>query len=199
MLVVRHGKNSEPASADGTKSVPSNNPMLTISLIQGEVETTGGLSTSITAPTAKSEDPAPVPEEPKSPLPAPEQPTKEPSPVEPLPPVSTPQEVNQVLQDSESGRSASVVDMELDTPASVTPTATTGPDIPIPEKISSSGGELEPGQDAVQQNAKPTAYGNKPQPEDKALSMGSVSAKVEVVPSKPSAPASAWGARFTPG
>ena len=55
-LVVRHGKNSEPASADGTESVPSDNPMFTISLIQGEVETTGGLSMSITAPTAKSEE-----------------------------------------------------------------------------------------------------------------------------------------------
>jgi hypothetical protein len=197
-LVVRHGKNSQSASADEANGVPSDKPKFTISLIQGEVEVAEGLSTSTTAPTTKLEDFTPVPEEPKSPLPALEQPTKEPSPVEPLPPVSTPQEVKQVARDSERGRSASVVDMELDTPVSVTPTATAGPDIPVPGKILSSGGEPELGQDPVQQGTKPTAYGDKPQPEDKSLPMGIVSAKVEVVPLKPpSAPASITGSETT--
>lgn len=182
-LVVRHGKNSQSGSMGGTNRVSSDKSMFTISLIQGEVEVTGGLPASTTVPTTRLEDFTPVPEEPKSPLPAPEQPTKEPSPVEPLPPISTPQEVKQVVQDLERGRSTSVVDMELDTPASVTPTATMDPDIPDPEKASSSG--RESGQVAVQQNTK-KAYGSKLQPKDNAPPVENVPAKVE----PPSTPAS---------
>ena len=190
-LVVRHGKNSRSTSVDEANRVPSDKPIFTISLIQGEVEIKGGLPSSTAT---NLEDPTPIPEEPKSPLPTPEQPTKEPSPVEPLPPVSTPQEVKQVVQGPERERSTEVVDMELDTPVSVTPTATTAIDIPAPGKGLPSGDELEPGQDTVQQTAKPTAYGNKPQHEEKALPMGNVSAKVEAVSLKPpSAPASVTG------
>ena len=191
-LVVHHGKDSQSANVDGPDRVLSDKPMFTISLIQGEVEVPGGLPMSTA--TMNLEDLTPIPEEPKSPLSAPERPTKEPSPVEPLPPASTPQEVKQMVQDSERGRSPSLVDMELDTPVTVTPTATTVPDIPVSEKTLSSGGDLEPGQDAVQQDTKSTAYSNKSQPEGKALLLGNISAKVEAVPLKPpSAPASTMG------
>ena len=189
-LVVRHCKNSQSTSMDGANGVTSDKPMFTISLIQGETEVVGCPPTSITAPTTKLEDLTPAPEGPKSPLPAPEQPTKELL-VRPLPPVSTPQEVKQVARDSEGGRSASVVDMELDVPVSVTPTSTTGLDIPALEKTLSSGREPEPGQDAVQSDTKPKAHSNKPRPEEKASPMESVSTKVGSVPLKPpSAPAS---------
>ena len=179
-LVVRHDKSSQSASVDGTNKVPSDNPMFTISLIQGEFEVTGDLLTSTTAPTTKLE----VPGELKSPLPTPEQPTKEPSPVESLPLVSTPQEVKQVAQNSERGRSTSVVDMELDTPASVTPTATTGPRIPD-QKTVSSGEEPEPAQEKVQQNTKPTTYGNQSQHDGKAPLMERAGAVPLKSPSTP--------------
>jgi len=184
-LLVRHGKDSRSANVDGANRIPSDKPMFTISLIQEEVEATRSPPTPTTTTTNDLEDLTPVPEEPKSPLQAPERPTKEPSPVEPLPPVSTPQEVKQVTQDSERRRSTPVMDMELDTPVSATPTATTGPDIPGSEKTLSSGGELEPGQDPVQQNTKAKAYDSKPRPEEKAPSMENVSTKVGAVPLKP--------------
>ena len=104
-LVVRHGKSAQPASVDGVEGVTHDKPTFTISLIQGEVEVAG-----ILTPTKlEGLTPLPVGEEPKSPLPAPEQPTKEPSPLEPLPPVSIPQELKGVLQDSERGDRKSVV------------------------------------------------------------------------------------------
>ena len=182
-LIVRHNKNPRSASADKTDGIVSDKPTFTISLVQGEVEVTE----SVPAPSTKPGEPKPVPaEEPKSPLPVPEQPTKEPSPVEPLPPVSIPQE----SKDSERGRSTSVVDMELDTPASVTPTATANPDIPSTEKTLPNGGVLDSGRKPILQNAKPTADGDQPQPEgaapqEKAPLTEVNSEKAEVVPSRP--------------
>jgi len=190
-LVVRHSRNSWSASVDGGAS---HKPAFTISLIQGEIEVAEGVLVSIPTLTAKLEEltPIPVEQEPKSPLPAPEQPTKEPSPVEPLPPVSTPLEVKEVAQDLERGRSTSVVDMELDTPVSVTPTATANPDIPSTEKSLPNGGVPEPG--TVQQNASP-ADADRPQPEgsvsqEDAPSAENVPVKVEAVPPKLPSPAS---------
>jgi hypothetical protein len=195
-LIVRHGKNPRPTSVDGVDGVTSDKPTFTISLIQGEVEVAGVSISSFVLPT-KLEGLTldPVEEEPKSPLPAPVQPTKEPSPLEPLPPVSIPQEPKEVPQDSERGRSTSVVDMELDTPVSVTPTATANPDIPSAGKSLFSGDVPELGQDAVLPNTKPTAAAVQSQLEatgsrEKALSIKDVSVKVEVVASKPPSPAS---------
>lgn len=187
-LLVRHGKNAQSAGVDGVNEATSEKPMFTISLIQGEVEVMGGAATSVPTTTSNPEDLTPVTEVPKSPLPAPEQPTKEPSPVEPLPPAPTPLGVKQIVQDQERGRSTSVVDMELDTPASITPTATAGPDIPSLEKALLTSGEPEQRQDAVSQDVKPPAPGEKPQPEEKALptESGSVNAL-----SKPPSPTSA--------
>jgi len=186
-LVVRHGKIVQSASAGDSDEIVSDNPTFTISLIQGEVEVTGGVPTPLTKP--EELKPVPIEEEPKSPLPVPEQPTKEPSPVEPLPPVSTPQETKVIAQDLERERSTSVVDMELDTPASVTPTATAGPGIPNMEKTLPNGGIPEPGQDAVLQNAKPRVDTDKSQPEvavsqEEAPSTEDVPDKVEAVPLK---------------
>jgi len=196
-LVVRHGKIAQAASADGANGVDSDKPMFTISLIQGEVKVAEGVPTSSPTPTMKLEEltPVPVEEEPKSPLPAPEQPTKEPSPVEPLPPVSIPQEL-EVAQGLGRGRSTSVVDMELDTPVSVTPTATAGPDIPIVEKTLPNRGVPELGQDVVLQNAKPTADDDQSQPEGRISQEGApstekISVQVEAIPSKPPSPTSA--------
>lgn len=190
-LVVRHGKIAQLASAGGMDGVVSDKPTFTISLIQGEVETAGGIPTPLTKP--EELEPAPVDEAPKSPLPVPEQPTKEPSPVEPLPPVSTPQESEVVTQDLERERSTSVVDMELDTPASVTPTATVGPGIPNGEKNLPNGGTAEPGQEAILQKAKPMVDVDQPQPEGAVSQedppfMGGVSDKVEAVPPKSPSP-----------
>ena len=192
-LVVRHSKNTQPASADG---VTSDKPTFTISLIQGEVEVFGVSTPSSSPPTKLELTPVPVGEEPRSPLPKPEQPTKEPSPVEPLPPISTPQELKEVPQDPERGRSTSVVDMDLDTPASVTPTATTNPDIPILGKIFSNGDVSTPNQDAVLANVK--AVGNIDQSQPEAVvpqggvpSTGDVSVKTEITLSKPPSPPSA--------
>jgi len=191
-LVVRHSRNSRSANVDGTNESASDKSMFTISLIQGEIEVVEGVPASSPTPTAKLEELTlvSVEQEPKSPLPAPEQPTKEPSPVEPLPPVSTPQEVK---EDSERGRSTSVVDMELDTPVSVTPTATANPDIPSIEKTLPNGGVPDPG--AVLQNTKLTADADKPQPEDavpqeKAPSTEIIPVKLEAVPPKPPSPPS---------
>ena len=189
-LVVRHGKNIQSTSADG---VTSDKPTFTISLIQGEVEVSG-ISMSGFNPSTKLElTPVPVGEEPKSPRPVPEQPTKQPSPVEPLPPVSIPQELKEVPQDPERGRSTSVVDMELDTPASVTPTATTNPDISILGKILSNGDVPTPNQDAVLANVKAVANTGQSQPgavvsQERASSTGDVSAKAEIIPLKPPHP-----------
>jgi len=184
-LVVRHGKNAQSVGVDGANEATSEQPMFTISLIQGEVEVMGGVAMSVPTKAAKLEDLTPVSEAPKSPLPAPEQPTKEPSPVEPLPPVPTPLGVKQIAQDPERGRSTSVVDMELDTPASVTPTATAGPDMPSLEKALLTSGEPAQRQDAVLQDAKPPASGEKPQPEEKALPTESGSANVLSKPPSP--------------
>lgn len=184
-LVVRHGKTSQLASIGGANRVPSDKPVFAITLIQGEIDVAEGFLMSTTAPTTRSEDFTPVPEESSSSLSAPEQPTKDPSPIEPLPPVSTPREAKQVVQDSERGRSTSIVDMELDTPVSATPTATAGPDIPDEERTSLNWGELELGQGVIQKNTKSTAYGNKPQLEEKALPAQNVSTKVEASPLKP--------------
>ena len=196
-LVVRHGKRSQVASADEVNGVISDKPMFTISLIQGEVEVVESVPTSSPTPITKLDEltPVPVEEEPKSPLPAPEQPTKEPSPVEPLPPVSTPLEPKEVAPDLERGRSTSVVDMELDTPVCVTPTATANPDIPGAEKTLLNGGVLGPDQDTVLQSAKPIAEVDQPQPEgavsqEKTPPLENVSVGVEVVPPKPPSPAS---------
>ena len=191
-LVVRHCKIAQSTSADGMDGVVSDKPTFTISLIQGEVEMTGGVPTPRTKP--EELEPALSEETPKSPLPVPEQPTKEPSPVEPLPPVSTPQESKVVTQDLERERSTSVVDMELDTPASITPTATVGPDIPSVEKNLPNGGIPEPGQDAVLQNAEPRVDAGQPQPEgavsqEDAPSAEIVSDKVEALPPKSPSPA----------
>lgn len=184
-LVVRHTRNAQSASGDG---IGSDKPTFTISLIQGEVEA----AEDVSIPPAKPAEPQPVhaEDEPKSPLLAPEQPTKEPSPAVPLPPVSTPQELKEAAQNSERGRSPSVVDMELDTPVSVTPTATANPDIPSTEKPLPNGAAPEPGQDTVLQNGKPTPDANRPQPEgvmsqEKAPSTETISEKVEAIPSKP--------------
>ena len=187
-LIVRHSKNAQPTRTDGVDGIVPDKPTFTISLIQGEVEVTE----DVPIPPTKPEELEPVPvEEPKSPLPAPEQPTEEPSPVEPLPPVSTPQE----SKDSGRGRSTSVVDMELDTPASVTPTATANPEIPSTEKTLLGGGAPRPALDAVLQNAKPPADADLPQPEgavsqEKALPTEIIPEKVGAVPSKPPSPAS---------
>lgn len=196
-LVVRHAKVSQSASADGVDGVTSEKPTFTISLIQGEVEVTEGAPASIPIPPTKLEElkPVPVEEAPKSPLPIPEQPTKEPSPVEPLPPVSTPQELKEAALDTERGRSTSVVDMELDTPVSVTPTATANPELPT-DKTLLNGGIPGPRQDTVPQNAKPTVDADQPKLEDavsreEAPSTENVSVKVENVPPKPSSPAPA--------
>lgn len=188
-LVVRHGKITQSIGATGVDEVTPEGSTFTISLIQGEVEVSGCAPKPTTPTTTKLESPAPVPEEPKSPLPVPEQPTKEPSPVEPLPPVSTPQEAKEVAKVSESGRSTSVVDMELDTPASVTPTATAGPDIPSLAKILPSGGELHQLQDKVLQDT--TTSGERPRPEENVAPMGDTPAKTEINQSKPPSPASA--------
>lgn len=190
-LVVRHGKIAQPAN-DGMDGIVSDKPTFTISLIQGEVERTGVDLTPLTKPVEL--EPAPVEDVPKSPLQVPEQPTKEPSPAEPLPVVSTPQESKAITQDLERERSISVVDMELDTPASVTPTATVGPTIPSVEKSLPNGGVPEPSQDAVLQNAKPRVDADQPQPEG-AVSQEdtppteSASDKVEAVPPKSPSPA----------
>lgn len=197
-LVARHGKSAQTASVDGVDGVVSDKPTFTISLIQGEVEVTEAVpaSSSPILPINVLElTPVSMREEPKSPLPAPEQPTKEPSPVEPLPPVSTPQESREVVQDSERGRSTSVVDMELDTPISVTPTATANPDIPSLEKILPNLGVAELSQGAVLQNTKPKADADQLQLEsavsqEKAPSIENGSAKLEAVPSKSPSPAS---------
>lgn len=192
-LVVRHGKNAQPASVDGVDGVAPDKPTFTISLIQGEVEV-AGVSTSSFIPPTKLEGltPVPVEEEPKSPLPIPEQPTKEPSPLEPLPPVSIPQEL-EVLQGSERGRSTSVVDMELDTPVSVTPTATANPDIPSTGKFFPDRDVPELGQDAMLPNAKPTADTDQSQlvaavSQEKTSLMGNISVKVEAAVLKPPSP-----------
>jgi hypothetical protein len=190
-LIVRHGKTTRPASADGMDGVASERPTFTISLIQGEVEVTeGALASSPIPPTIPEElKPVPVEEAPKSPLPMPEQPTKEPSPVEPLPPVSTPQESKEAAIDTERGRSTSVVDMELDTPASVTPTATANPELPNTDKTLLNGGIPGLRQDAVLQNAKPTVDADQLQSEgaisrEEAPSTENVSVKAENVPPK---------------
>lgn len=184
-LVVRHGKIAQSIGTGGVNEVTPEKPTFTISLIQGEVEVTGCAPKSTTTTTTRLENLTPVPEEPKSPLPVPEQPTKEPSPVEPLPPVSTPQELKEMIKDSESGRSTSVVDMELDTSASVTPTATAGPDVPNLAKILPSGGELYQHQDT-----KPTASGERLKPEEKVTPMGDTPAEGGINQSKPPSPAS---------
>lgn len=182
-LIIRHSKNAQPASADNIDGIVSDKPTFTISLIQGEVEVTEGVSTLPTKP--EDLELVPAEEEPKSPLPVPEQPTKEPSPVEPLPPVSIPQE----SKDSGRGRSMSVVDMELDTPSSVTPTVTANPDIP------STGTLLNGGLDAALQSAKSMVNTNQPRPESatsqaKAPLPENVSEKAEAIPSVPPSPAS---------
>jgi len=199
-LVVRHGKNTLAASADGVNGVDSDKSTFTISLIQGEVEAAEDVPGSSPTPTTKLEELTPVPAEegPKSPLPAPVKPTKEPSPVEPLPPVSIPQEL-EVVQDLGRGRSASVVDMELDTPVSVTPTATANPDIPSVGKTLPNGGVLEPGQDVLLQNTKPTTDTDQSQPEgpmsqEGAPSTENIPAQLEAIPSKPPSPTSATSA-----
>jgi len=196
-LIVRHDKNTQSASVDGVDGVTSDKATFTISLIQGEVEVTEVIPTSSSIPPINLVEltPVPVGEQPKSPLPAPEQPTKEPSPVEPLPPVSTPQELKEVVQDPERGRSTSIVDMELDTPISVTPTATTNPDVPNIEKIFPNVGVPELSQGTVLQNTNSRAGADQPQPEgtapqEKAPSTENVSAKLEAVPSKSPSPAS---------
>ena len=191
-LVVRHGKIAQLTNTGSVDGAISDKPTFTISLIQGEVEMTGDVPTPPTKP--EELEPAPVEEPPKSPLPVPEQPTKEPSPVEPLPPVSTLQESKVVNQDLERERSTSVVDMELDTPASVTPTATVGPDIPSADKNPPNGGIPEPGQEAVVQNAKPRVDADQLQPEgvvsqEGAPSTEGVSDEVEAVPPKSPSPA----------
>lgn len=196
-LVVRHCKNAQPASVDGMDGVTSDKPTFTVSLIRGEVEVVGNASTSNSIPPTKLElTPVSVREEPKSPLPAPEQPTKEPSPVEPLPPVSTPQESKEVPQDLGRGRSISVMDMELDTPISVTPTATANPDTSILGKALPNGNVPELAQDAVLPNTKLKAGADQLQTEaalsqDRVLSTEKVSARVEAVPSKYPSPTSA--------
>jgi hypothetical protein len=184
-LVVRHDRSVQPegANTNGANGVVADKLSFTISLIQGEVEVKG-------VPTTRLGGLTPASEEPKSPLPAPVQPTKEPSPVEPLPPVSTPQEVKKVIKDSERGRSTSIVDMELDTPASVTPTAT-GPD--ISDKKLPVGDE-----DAPPQNAKTTAPGDKSQSEEMALPMTKSFAEGEITPLKPPPPASVIGSETAP-
>jgi len=190
-LVVRHGKSVQPAGVDGVEGVAPDKPTFMISLIQGEVEVAGIL----TSTKLEGLTPVSVGEEPKSPLPVPEQPTKEPSPLEPLPPVSIPQELKGVLQDPERGRSTSVVDMELDTPVSVTPTATANFDIPSTGKSLPNRDVPELGQDADLPNTKPTADADQSQREaavsqEIALSMGNLSVKVEAVASKPPSPVS---------
>ena len=192
-LVVRHCKNTQPAGVDG---VNSDKPTFTISLIQGEVEVSG-VSTSSFNPSTKLElTPVLAGEEPRSPLPTPEQPTKEPSPVEPLPPVSTTQGLKELSQDPERGRSTSVVDMDLDTPVSVTPTATTNSDIPILGKIFSNGDVPMPNQDAVLAGVKAVANADQLQsetvvPQEGVPSTGDVSARAEITPLKPPSPPSA--------
>ena len=189
-LVVRHGKIAQSTSANGMNEIASNKPTFTISLVQGEVEMTRIDPTPLTKP--EELEPAPVEEAPKSPVPVPDQPTKEPSPVEPLPPVSTPQESKLVVQDLERERSTSVVDMELDTPASVTPTATVGPDITSVEKNLPNGSVPETSQDAVLQNSKPRVDVDQPQPEgivsQEDVSAESVLDKVEAAPPKSPSP-----------
>lgn len=193
-LVVRHGKETQPTGTEGMSEAAPGKPAFTISLILGEIVSGGGAPTSSQVTTTKLGDLTPVLEEPGSPLPAPEQPTKEPSPVEPLPPVSTPQEVKVVAQDLDRERSTSVVDMELDTPASVTPTATAGPDIPSSGKALLGGGEPQRHQDPAPQDAKLATSGKKSQPEEDVPPTEDVSAKVEVIPSKPPSPPSATDA-----
>ena len=195
-FVSRHRKGAQPVGAGGMDGVVSNKPTFTISLIRGEVEV-ASVSTPGFTPSTKLEGltPVPVGEEPKSPLPAPEQPTKEPSPLEPLPPVSISQELKVVPQDPERGRSTSVVDMELDTPVSITPTATANPDIPSIGTSLHNGDIPELGQDAVPPNTKPTADAEQFQPEaalsqGNVSSMGNASVTIEAVASKPPSPAS---------
>ena len=195
-LVSRHGKNAKSVGVGGMDGVVLDKPTFTISLIRGEVEV-AGVSTSGFTPTTKLEGLTPVPagEEPKSPFPAPEQPTKEPSPLEPLPPVSIPQELKEVSQESERGRSTSVVDMELDTPVSITPIATANLDIPSTGKSLHNGDIPELSQDAVLPNTKPTAAADRSQPEavvsqGNVSSMGNASVTIEAVASKPPSPAS---------
>lgn len=193
-LLVRHGRNAQLASVDGLNGVTSDKPTFTISLIRGEVEVAEGVSRSSSTLPMKLEQftPVPVGEEPKSPLPVPEQPTKEPSPVEPLPPVSIPQGLG-VIQDLERGRSTS--DMELDTPISVTPTATANSDIPSSEKSLPNGGVPELGQDTILQNTKPTTNPDQSRAEgsvsqEQTLPTENDAVKAEAVPSKPPSPAS---------
>lgn len=119
--------------------------------------------------------------------------------MEPLPPVSTPQESKEAAQDLERERSTSVVDMELDTPISVTPTATASFDIPSTKTLPNVG-VPEPGQVAVLQSVKSTADADQPQPEGavsqaKSPSIESISGKVEAVPSKHPSPTTTETAR----
>lgn len=173
-LVVRHEKKlqSEGPNADGVNDVASDKPTFTISLIQGEVEIKDA-PTSTVIVAMKSDNLTPVIEGPKSSLQILEQPTKEPSPVAPLLPVSTPQEV----KDSERGRTSSVVDVKLDTPVSVT----AGSDISSSTKKLSSGGE--PGQDPALRNMKPTGLCDASQPDDESMPTNNISPKVEAAPS----------------
>ena len=188
-LVIRHCGNVQSEATDGVKGIIPDKSTFTISLIQGEVEAMGDSPAPTSTTTLKLDNLTSTPtEEPKSPFPAPEQPTKEPSPVEPLPPVSTPQEAKEVIPDPERGRSTSVVDMELDTPASVTPTATANPEIPIPisGRTLPTEGESKLDQDPVPQDPKPTVDGDRPQPGEDALLTENASVKPEAAPSKPS-------------